>query len=241
MRHKRKTIVLLAFLIAPLLINHSLFADETTKEIISDSFSKKRDVCHVIRSLVAEGGNTKEIVKTSIQMGYGACLVVKCAIQGGGNSEQIISGATDAGAISDDVLQCALDAGVKPEEVVKIQGKTSSTAPKGLPEWKFLMVGLNNTLVYYDAQNISYPTPDTVRVSAIEVFPEGGEFINGKVVREDMLLWEIMCSAKQIKLLSITQFDSEKNVLRTEMHKVAIWSYIEPESIADKLYKLVCP
>lgn len=241
MSRKGKFLSPLFFTIILLILNHSLFAEESIEDTISEIFSDKRDICLVISSLVQERKNTKEVVITSIKMGYGACLVVKCAIQGGDNLEQILSGATEAGAKFDDISQCAIDAGAKPEEVVDTQGNTSSTNSRSLPEWKFLTVGINNTIVYYDAQNISYPTPDTVRVWALEVFPEGGGFINGKVVREDMLLWEIICSAKQIKLLRLIQFDSERNVLKSDAHKSVMWSFIEQESIADKLYKIVCP
>jgi hypothetical protein len=115
----------LSILFALSLLNSSLSAEKTMKDMMSEKFSEKRDICLVIKSLIQEGKSAREVTKTSIDLGYNPCLVVRCALEGGGSLEEIIVGAALAGVTSDVISRCAINAGARPDTVARILERQS--------------------------------------------------------------------------------------------------------------------
>jgi len=101
-------------------------------------------------------------------------------------------------------------------------------------------------LFYYDAEGITRPSKNIVRVWAKIVFTEesvknivnkfGVEFSNLKESRD---LLEINCKDKTIRILSFTYFATDgKVIFSNEFGEKP--SYIAPETINEFLYKEVC-
>ncbi|MDI6802208.1 MAG: hypothetical protein QMD01_09205 [Thermodesulfovibrionales bacterium] len=126
-----KKAMFLVFIISCFVLaqNYVFAATGTVRDIISEKYASKKDICPVIKDTIKEGINTQEIVRTSIQMGYTACYVIKCAIIGGGNIEHIIYGAIEAGVTRDVVSRCSMEAGARPEDILPGLGYTPPSAP----------------------------------------------------------------------------------------------------------------
>jgi len=112
-------------------------------------------------------------------------------------------------------------------------------------EWKFH--GSNEkALAYYDAQSITRPSKNIVRVWVRTNYTEKGviymvgEF--GKKYEDlsnDITLYEINCVEKMIHPLSGTFYDNGGGQIYTSSSPLE-WDFIIPDSMSESLYKEVC-
>jgi hypothetical protein len=102
---------------------------------------------------------------------------------------------------------------------------------------------------FYDAENVTEPSENIVRVWTKLEYTERG--IAG-IVKEfgkhyeslsySLRLWEINCAEKRQRILSITEYSVEGNILYTNPagSRPSDWKDISPESVGENLYKAVC-
>jgi hypothetical protein len=115
-------------------------------------------------------------------------------------------------------------------------------------DWKFI----SSTDLYecfYDAENMTRSSKNIVGVWTKLVYTERG--ITG-IVKEfgkhyenlsySLELWEIDCAKKKQRILSITEYSAEGNILYTNPTKSrpSAWKSISRESVGESLYKIIC-
>ena len=115
-------------------------------------------------------------------------------------------------------------------------------------DWR-LISSTDSYKCFYDAENITRSSKNIVGVWARLEYTEKG--ISG-IVKEfgkhyenlsySLELWEINCAGKKHRLLSITSYSVEGNILYTNQAGVAPppWKIISRESVGESLYKAVC-
>jgi hypothetical protein len=99
---------------------------------------------------------------------------------------------------------------------------------------------------YYDAQSITHPSKDIVRVWIRLVWTEKGvlSWVNG-VGKEygnlshSMSLMEINCAEKKCRRLLDSVYDNKGDVIISS-HSPKEWAVIIPESVGDGLNKEAC-
>jgi hypothetical protein len=103
-------------------------------------------------------------------------------------------------------------------------------------------------LAYYDAQGITRPSKNVVRVWEKRIHTEKG-VINwmgtyGKKYANlsySIGLLEINCIEKKVHVLSLTHYENSSKVIDSYSYSSSgEWEFIVPESIAEGLYKEVC-
>ena len=99
---------------------------------------------------------------------------------------------------------------------------------------------------YYDAQNITRPSKNVVRVWEKWDYTEKGVMdMVGSFGKEyenlshTIFFLEINCSKKKNRGLSLTHYDHKGSVVYS-ISSPSEWRSINPESMAEKLYKKVC-
>jgi hypothetical protein len=102
---------------------------------------------------------------------------------------------------------------------------------------------------FYNSEDMIRSSEDIVKVWAKLVYTERGVI---EMVKEfgkhyenlsySLELWEINCAGKKHRLLSITAYSLEGNILYTNQTGVAPppWRIISRESVGESLYKAVC-
>jgi len=102
---------------------------------------------------------------------------------------------------------------------------------------------------FYNSEDMIRSSEDIVKVWAKLVYTERGVI---EMVKEfgkhyenlsySLELWEINCAGKKHRLLSITSYSVEGNILYTNQAGVAPppWKIISRESVGESLYKAVC-
>lgn len=55
-----------------------------------------------------------------------------------------------------------------------------------------------------------------------------------------MMLWEIKCEARMARMLKLTTYDSEGNVIGSGLRSPLNWDYIIPETVGEKIWKIFC-
>ncbi len=112
-------------------------------------------------------------------------------------------------------------------------------------DWKFYG-GCEFFLGYYDAQSITRPSKNIVRVWERSNFTERGVIkCVGNLGKEyenlsyTISLSEINCAEKMSHLLSGTYYDNKGNVIISD-NSPQEWHFITPESVDESLYKKVC-
>ena len=112
-------------------------------------------------------------------------------------------------------------------------------------DWKFYD---SNELYlgYYDAQGITRPSKNIVRVWIRRDFTEKGVLdVVGKIGKKyknlsyGIGLVEIDCVEKTIRNLSLTYYDNKGKVIYSSSSPTE-WDFIVPDSEGEKLYKEVC-
>jgi hypothetical protein len=112
-------------------------------------------------------------------------------------------------------------------------------------EWKFYGSS-EKVFYYYDTQSITHPSKDIVRVWERWDYTEKGVLDKvGKFGKEyenlshTIFLWEINCSEKKDRGLSLTHYDHKGSAIHS-IRSPSEWSFITPESIGEIMYKEVC-
>jgi hypothetical protein len=113
-------------------------------------------------------------------------------------------------------------------------------------DWK-LYNSSEKFMAYYDAQSITHPSKNIVRVWASNSWTEKGvrdmvgslgkKFMD---VRHSVLLWEINCVEKKYHYLAVTSYSNKGDVIYFDDSSPTDWDFIIPESLAELLYKKVC-
>jgi len=100
---------------------------------------------------------------------------------------------------------------------------------------------------FYDAQSITRPSKNIVRVSMRLDCKETGVMdmvrrLGKKYENVSHLinLWEINCLEKKNRQLMVTSYDNKGGVIDSETNPSAEWDFIISESLGDELYKEVC-
>ncbi len=112
-------------------------------------------------------------------------------------------------------------------------------------DWKFYTQSLYGDY-FYDAETITRPSKNIVRVwvkveysltGAHEMIRElGKEYKN---INYAKVLYEINCSERKWRTLSITRFSKEGEVIGSSSRE-SEWDRILPQSLVEALYKWVC-
>jgi hypothetical protein len=112
-------------------------------------------------------------------------------------------------------------------------------------DWKLYGTDAN-VLTYYDAESITRPSENIVRVWVRWDYTEKGvsdwvrtfgkEYEN---LSHTISLWEINCSEKKNRGLSLVDYDHKGDVIPS-IHSPGEWKFIFPDSIGESLYKKVC-
>lgn len=100
---------------------------------------------------------------------------------------------------------------------------------------------------YYDAESITHPSRDVVKVRGKLIYKAkgitemAGEY--GKkyeTLNHSLNLIEIHCAEKKIRRLSFVHYSMEGNVLDSGQSPKESWSIIPPDSIGESLYNILC-
>ncbi|MGA2465529.1 MAG: surface-adhesin E family protein [Thermodesulfobacteriota bacterium] len=112
-------------------------------------------------------------------------------------------------------------------------------------DWKFYG-STEMYLGYYDAQGITRPSKNIIRVWGKDIFMKEGV---SKLVRKSgkgyenfshsISLSEINCVEKTFRQLKVTFYDNEGGSIGTS-NSPSEWIFFTPESMGEKLYKEVC-
>lgn len=112
-------------------------------------------------------------------------------------------------------------------------------------DWKFYAAS-EQILYYYDAQNITHPSKNIVRVWERWDYTEKGVLdmvgTSGKKyenLSHSIILWEINCSEKKDRGLSLTHYDHKGSVVHS-ISSPSDWNFIVPETVGEVIYKEVC-
>lgn len=113
-------------------------------------------------------------------------------------------------------------------------------------DWILSSSGISED-VYYDAESITHPSKDIVRFWSKMVFNVIGrirkvEEFGEKYWKLDyaLTLIEINCKEKNTQYLSIVEFSKDGNILFSVSFTTPTWEYIPPESVGEKLFKILC-
>jgi hypothetical protein len=102
---------------------------------------------------------------------------------------------------------------------------------------------------FYDAEDMIRSSQDIVKVWMKSEYTGGGvtEMVKkfGKHYENlsySLELWEINCAGKKHRLLSITAYSVEGNILYTDQagSRLPPWEIISRESVGESLYKALC-
>jgi hypothetical protein len=113
-------------------------------------------------------------------------------------------------------------------------------------DWK-LYNSTEKFMAYYDAQSITHPSKNIVRVWASNSWTEKGikDMVGSlgkkfKNVTHSTILWEINCVEKKYHYLAVTSYSNKGDVIYFDDSSPTDWDFIIPESLAGLLYKKVC-
>ena len=102
---------------------------------------------------------------------------------------------------------------------------------------------------FYDAEDMVRSTQDIVGVRTKSEYTERGvaEMVKKfgrhyKNLRYSEELWEINCTEKKDRLLSITAYSAEGNILYADQagSRLPPWKVISRKSIEESLYEVIC-
>jgi hypothetical protein len=102
---------------------------------------------------------------------------------------------------------------------------------------------------FYDAEDIIRSSQDIVKVwtkleytdrGVIKMVKEYGKYY--KNLSYSLELWEISCAEKRHRLLAITAYSLEGNILYADQagSRPPPWKIISRESVEESLYKILC-
>jgi hypothetical protein len=99
---------------------------------------------------------------------------------------------------------------------------------------------------YYDAESMTYPAKDIVRVWEKTIYStEGRKFLEKDLgikgaVSESRDLVDLNCRTREFRITNVISFNSSGNMVSDSNDKDSGWKAIPPESIIEFLYKEVC-
>jgi hypothetical protein len=112
-------------------------------------------------------------------------------------------------------------------------------------DWKLLNF-TDSSYFFYDAEDITHPSKDIVRVWEKVVYTERGiEEVIAELgedyenLKETKTLIEINCKERNFRYLSVVHYAEDKTVIRTR-DIGSKWQLIIPESIVEFQYKEFC-
>ncbi len=113
-------------------------------------------------------------------------------------------------------------------------------------DWKVYFETADGESYYYDAENVTHPSRDKIKVSMKVVYSESGRdyYVKTlgkqyKALSHGIILSEINCFEKTVRSLSEQAFSKEGEVLYSAK-KAAEWEIIVPGTNADGLYHALC-
>jgi hypothetical protein len=114
-------------------------------------------------------------------------------------------------------------------------------------DWK-LFFTTTHDYFYYDAESITHPSKDVVRVWGREVFTEKGviEMVgvlgeNFKTLSYWMDLVEFHCGDRKFRHLSSVAYSTDETLLHSFDDQEPKWYFISPESmLLNVLYNILC-
>jgi hypothetical protein len=113
-------------------------------------------------------------------------------------------------------------------------------------DWKYL-VETQEEVVSYDAESITRPSDNLVRVGVKTVFSKKGIHTHVKEFGErfenlsyitDLL--EFNCVEKKTRILRTTLYSNDGTILVSDTSSELEWRFILPDSLGEILYKEVC-
>jgi hypothetical protein len=121
-------------------------------------------------------------------------------------------------------------------------------AGKRAPDWRlFAETQADIGIIYYDAANITHPSKHIVRTWVRLVYSKEGVALQVKQLGkryEDLsyalILMEVDCAAKKQRVLQSASYSRAGSVISSNQSQKAEWSFINPGSIGEILYKTVC-
>jgi hypothetical protein len=109
----------------------------------------------------------------------------------------------------------------------------------------------NNT--YYDEKSIAPVRKGAVKVSVRTDYSIKGknDFMRNRINRGfdvkayenltySVMIWYINCNKKEHELYSVFEYDKDDGIISTYKAKEIAWQPIQPGSIGDVFYKIVC-
>ena len=101
--------------------------------------------------------------------------------------------------------------------------------------------------MYYDKENIKHMPNNIIRVWVKNVYSDTGkkESIKNlgdglKDVKDTLYLFQINCNEKMLSTVNVTDYDSKGSVISSDDNPILKESIILPDSVGEKLYKIVC-
>ena len=112
-------------------------------------------------------------------------------------------------------------------------------------DWKVYATSHKGTF-YYDGEDITRPSKGVVRVLTKTVYTEKGvsDFVaemgdKFKTLTETIVLREVQCADKKVRLLSSTAYSSGE-VLYSSTDPEPEWFPITPDSVGELLFQKLC-
>lgn len=113
-------------------------------------------------------------------------------------------------------------------------------------DWK--QYALNDRIVfYYDAESITRPSREIVRVWEKRIYTEKGIIDAVKELGKkykDMsfkrVLYEFHCADKKVNILSQVWYSKDGEVLNQDSYGTPHWQFVIPDSVGDNLYRRLC-
>ncbi len=113
-------------------------------------------------------------------------------------------------------------------------------------DWRLYARSADGT-EYYDTDNMTRPSKDVIRVWEKMIYSEKGvqgqvESLGEKFRKSAyrMTLNELNCAEKKVRVLSISEYSTDGEVLFSSDYQEPKWQFIVPESLAELLSKGVC-
>ncbi len=115
-------------------------------------------------------------------------------------------------------------------------------------DWKlFAETQADIGIIYYDAASITHPSKDIVRTWVRLVYSKDGVALQVKDLGkryEDLSytlsLLEVNCAAQKNRVLQSTSYSKDGKVISSNLSPQTEWSFINPGSTGEILYKTVC-
>jgi hypothetical protein len=121
-------------------------------------------------------------------------------------------------------------------------------AGKRAADWKlFAETRADIGMIYYDAASVTHPSKDVVRTWTRLVYSKDGVAFRVKELGkryEDLSytlnLLEVNCATQKTRVLESTSYSRDGKVISSNLSQQSEWSFVNPGSMGEILYKTVC-